>query len=621
MSSIAVHSTKMTQNGSLVTAKIDWANLSGVILEGGCELKDPLELRDDAAKLRVRILGSGGRMGTAHFVALEPKEAADQLDIWQTLREVPHPNLNTPLAVGRLQVGGVDTVFAVLPDPDEKLATVVPERPLEWEEAAEVLQSAEKGLAHLHAYGLMHGSVSPETVQAVGYSIQLDTESVRRLGTKPRVEWSQPRYLAPESKEANLTTASDVWCLGATLFEVLAQEPYGSEGAQLDKGLPLGAVIARCLEKDPGQRCTLKEAPGFVEARPPAPPLIAEVKVQAPPAKVEVKTEEKPAAPSQPPPSYKESEKPYIEPAAPYRPPAGEARRAPRPVTPPLPSPPPPPARPVEHVAPGASAARATSGSRLPQPLTPKNAPRQITKEDMALVPMGKRHKKVQGKRLPIDARIRTLDGPSREAEEESASSSAPAVVARMLGVGTKSNFVRGIVAGVLLAVLFVAAIWLIIIPKLQSPTEPAVGAEAGQTGAPAVPAERSTAIPIPAGAEVTTSIPLPGDPSLPKSGSSRAASDALTLTENDTPRPRPQQFRVVLSVFDNQQEAFRKLMTLSQQHPDLLLHLVPPRRLDPDKRYLVVAGGLLSRSEAEELRQRITRKGLATARIEEFNR
>ena len=281
----------MMENVTSVATKIDWTSLSGVILDGGCELKDVIEVRDDATKLRVRILGSGGRMGTAYFLHLEPKDANDQLDIWETLREIAHPNLNRPLSVGRRQISDVETIYFVLADPDEKLAAVVPERPLEWEEAAEALQSIETGLAQLHAYGLMHGSVSPETVQAVGYTIQLDTESVRRLGTKPRIEWTKPRYLAPEMRDANTTTASDVWCLGATLFEVLAQEPYGTPGAELERGLPLAAVIQRCLEKNPATRCTLKEAPAFVETPPAKPEAVP------PQAKPEVIVQAEPEAP------------------------------------------------------------------------------------------------------------------------------------------------------------------------------------------------------------------------------------------------------------------------------------------------------------------------------------
>jgi len=47
----------MTDNVTAVRTKIDWSTLSGVILEGGYELKEVLEGRDTAARLRVRILG------------------------------------------------------------------------------------------------------------------------------------------------------------------------------------------------------------------------------------------------------------------------------------------------------------------------------------------------------------------------------------------------------------------------------------------------------------------------------------------------------------------------------------------------------------------------------------
>ena len=240
----------MTDNMIAVAAKINWSSLSGVILDGGYELKEVLDGRDNGAKVRVRILGSGGRTGVAYFLHLEPADAEDQLDIWHTLQEAPHPNLSRPVALGKRPVAGFDTVYVVLADADEKLASVVPERPLEWEEAAEVLHSCEKGLAHLHAHGLIHGSVSPQTVEAVGYSVQLNTASVRRLGKKSRVEWDKPQYLAPESRGTNRTTAADVWCLGATLFEVLAQYAYGTPGVELEKGLPLAAVILRCVEQE-----------------------------------------------------------------------------------------------------------------------------------------------------------------------------------------------------------------------------------------------------------------------------------------------------------------------------------------------------------------------------------
>ena len=125
---------------------------------------------------------------------------------------------------------------------------------------AELLSSLEKGLAHLHFHGFAHGCVSPQTVGAVGYSVQLSTECVRRLNHKPIVPIIKPSFLAPESVAENVTTQADVWCLGATLFEALSQKRYGSAGTASFESLPLGAVVKRCLESDPRLRCTLKEA-------------------------------------------------------------------------------------------------------------------------------------------------------------------------------------------------------------------------------------------------------------------------------------------------------------------------------------------------------------------------
>ncbi len=368
----------MTDNVTAVATKIDWSSLSGVILDGGYELKEVLDGRDDAAKVRVRILGSGGKTGVAYFMHLKPADAEDQLDIWTTLRDSPHPNLNRPATLGKREVGGVETVFMVLPDADEKLAAVVPERPLEWEEAAEVLQSCEKGLAHLHAHGLLHGSVSPQTVEAVGYSVQLNTENVHRVGKTPRVQWGKAQYLAPESKNLNLTTAADVWCLGATLFEVLSQETYGTAGAELEKGLPLAAVVYRCLDKNPLTRCTLRDASAGAQSAAVAPPPTAQPVVEAVPVPT--------ASPVTAAPTTAKA------PVNGTATPAQERKAPPSPTT-----------------------TRTSGASRLPQPLTPKEPPKQVSKEDMALVPIGKRHKKV--KRQPVGAKIRTLDGPTRTSQ------------------------------------------------------------------------------------------------------------------------------------------------------------------------------------------------------------
>jgi hypothetical protein len=580
----------MTDNVTAVRTKIDWSTLSGVILEGGYELKEVLEGRETAARLRVRILGSGGKTGVAYFMHLAPADAEDQLDIWNTLREAPHPNLSKPAALGKRDVGAVKTIYLVLTDPDERLAAVIPERPLEWEEAAEVLHACEKGLAHLHAHGLLHGAVSPQTVEAVGYSVQLSTENVHRVGQTPRIEWQKPQYLAPESKNLNLTTAADVWCLGATLFEVLSQERYGTAGAQLEQGLPLAAVIYRCLDKNPLTRCTLKEAP-----------VIEQNSAQAPPAaKPEPVPTPQPAAPpsAAPPPM---AAAPPPAPAAPPPPQPAESKSAPAysPTTPP-PPPIPPRGSPT-------TATRITSSSRLPQPLTPKEPPKQVTKEDMALVPIGKRHKKVQ--RQPVGARIRTLDGPDQDHPVGEAISTVlgPAVSARITALGHKSTLFRNIGAVAGLAAILAAAVWFIVLPKLKSIDEPLTSAAPVQISNDSVtlaPDGKPAPVPL-----------QTADPSSP------APAPANNATPDDTPAPPKHYvgYRVVLGAFNSREDALHELAQLSQQHPELILHIVKMsvESANNQIKTVVTVGGTLDQSEAQPLLDRCLKKGLKSAHLE----
>ncbi len=565
----------MTDNVTAVATKIDWSSLSDVILDGGYELKGILDSRDNAAKIRVRILGSGGKSGTAYFLQLDPKDADDQLDVWTILREAPHPNLSLPAAIGRREVSGASTVYMVLPDADERLAAVVPERPLEWEEAAEVLHSCEKGLAHLHARGLLHGSVSPQTVEAVGYSVLLNTESVHRIGKTPRIQWSKPLYLAPESKGLNLTTAADVWCMGATLFEVLQQERYGTPGVELEKGLPLAAVVQRCLDKNPITRCTLKEAPNVEQSA-----ALAQSAAPPPaPAAVPPITNTAAASAATPPPAPSTQTSPAADPRAPYYT--------------------------------STSTARTARGSRLPQPLTPKEPPKQVTKDDMALVPIGKRHKKVQ--RQPVGARIRTLDLDQAAAaggETSEAVALGPVVSARITALGQKSNMVRNVVAAVGLIAMFVAAVWFIVLPKLRSIEQPMAPTTVTQTDAPPI-------APTPAFPSANSSAPAPLDVATP--AEMTRTDSAATTAEPVAPKQR-QFFRVVIGSYGTRSEAAHELETISQQHPELILHVGRMKTADSgaELRYALAVGGVLERGDAEPLRERLMKKGLKTARLEE---
>ncbi len=205
----------------------EWKSLQGTTLEGGYELKEIVEAAQDHAVLRVRVLGDYTLRANAIFYALEAAQAEDQVGLWQTVRNAGRKtNISSPLGLGILRLNGTTAAYLVFQSPDETLSEVLGNRALSPEETTDVLRSVARGLGELHANGLVHGKVSPEEVFAIGDAIDISTESVRRVNAEPVVERKSAKYLAPESGTRNVTIASDVWCLGATVFEALTQKTY-----------------------------------------------------------------------------------------------------------------------------------------------------------------------------------------------------------------------------------------------------------------------------------------------------------------------------------------------------------------------------------------------------------
>jgi hypothetical protein len=225
----------------------------------------------------------------------------------------------------------------------------------------------------------------------------------------------------------------------------------------------------------------------------------------------------------------------------------------------------------------------------------------------MALVPVGKRQKKVE-KRQPVGARIRTLDEPERVfamGEASAESSSAPGVSARILALGNRPKIVRNVLAGIGLAVLFVAAIWLIIIPKLQSTQEPLASNVSAQTANDTraeAAAQNLRNSPAPAATETPAPAPVP--------------TPADTQVTPPPPAKR-ELFRVAIATFGSRGEANHELDLLSQLHPEFIFQIVMAKSDATDIRYTVIVGGVLDRGEAQQLLQRVLAKGLRTASME----
>ena len=110
--------------------KQNWMSLSGKILEGGFELKDLIEADEAHALFRVRVLGDRELVATALFRRLDAASAERQVELWQTVRELRDPHLNSPLGCGTTESNGFRAAYVVLRQPDESLAGVLRERPL-----------------------------------------------------------------------------------------------------------------------------------------------------------------------------------------------------------------------------------------------------------------------------------------------------------------------------------------------------------------------------------------------------------------------------------------------------------------------------------------------------------
>ena len=235
---------------------LDWSRLQGTVLEGGYQLESILSADAVGATFKVRVLGDASANAIAKVFGMDPANAAEQAALWESTRELDNTNLLTPFGAGQTQVDGASVAYLVLRRPDEVLEAAIRERPLDTHEAGEVLLAVIRGLDELHSHGFVQGSLSPEHIMAAGDAIKLSVEFVGRRGFAPRLHLREPKYRAPESAGQYVTPEADVWCLGATLIEILSQQRCGDDCMAQAANLPapFDGIARRCLDPDPETR-------------------------------------------------------------------------------------------------------------------------------------------------------------------------------------------------------------------------------------------------------------------------------------------------------------------------------------------------------------------------------
>jgi eukaryotic-like serine/threonine-protein kinase len=163
------------------------------------------------------------------------------------------------------------------------LAALGSDSQLEPEQAAGLVAKIARAVDHLHAHGIVHRDLKPSNIllDETGKPCVTDFGLVKMLeGDSHRTSTGAilgtPSYMAPEQaagKVGQVGPLSDVYSLGAILYELLTGQPPFREPSALDTLVqvlegepklpsrlnptvpkPLEYVCLKCLEKDPADR-------------------------------------------------------------------------------------------------------------------------------------------------------------------------------------------------------------------------------------------------------------------------------------------------------------------------------------------------------------------------------
>ncbi|MGH8191147.1 MAG: WD40 repeat domain-containing serine/threonine protein kinase [Rhodanobacteraceae bacterium] len=242
-------------------------------------------------EVAVKLL-SAGPWASREFIARFEREA-------QNAARMQHPNI-----VGVHEVGNRDGLYYFsmqLVEGESLSAALKRGEHVAPKAAAALMRTVAEAVAYAHSLGVLHLDLKPGNVliDRDGTAHVADFGLARRLDSTLAIDNDEvsgtPSYMAPEQAQVRahkLTAATDIWSLGAILYELLAGEPpFRADTAQAtlqlvlegrvraprrwrpSVPLDLQAIALRCLSRDPGERYRSARALAddlgrFVEGRP-----------------------------------------------------------------------------------------------------------------------------------------------------------------------------------------------------------------------------------------------------------------------------------------------------------------------------------------------------------------
>jgi len=252
------------------------------------ELRPQLEAALQATHAIERELGRGG-MATVFLaqdlrhdrpVALKVlhPELGASLGPERFLREIrlcarlQHPHILTVLDSGEVtRPDGPPLLWFTMPyvEGESLRDRLTRERQLPVEDALRLARETADALDYAHRHGVVHRDIKPENILLSGdHALVADFGIARALGgggerlTETGIAVGTPAYMSPEqaSGERDLDGRTDIYALGAVLYEMLAGEPpFTGPTAQ--------AIVARVLTESPRALSTTRQGlPPAVDA-------------------------------------------------------------------------------------------------------------------------------------------------------------------------------------------------------------------------------------------------------------------------------------------------------------------------------------------------------------------
>jgi len=208
----------------------DWKQCEGEVADRKFSLERYLGSSETAAVFLTQF--ASGRAA----IKLKPAgqvQADELVERWNRNAALHHRHLAGILAAGTCTLNAMTLAYLVVEYAEENLAEVLRDRPLTTDEAREMLLPVADALAYLHGQGLVHGSLKPSNILAVGDTVKISCDEVSA---------GDP--------------AADIRALGATLVQALTQQPAtGGQEPTVDAlPLPFREIAQNCLHDDPRLR-------------------------------------------------------------------------------------------------------------------------------------------------------------------------------------------------------------------------------------------------------------------------------------------------------------------------------------------------------------------------------